>query len=47
MVGAGPWGLTLGARIRHGFRGVALRWICELDDDRRARAAAGRTRARG
>jgi predicted dehydrogenase len=37
LVGAGPWGLTLGrAMVR--LPGVDLRWICELDPERRAAA---------
>jgi predicted dehydrogenase len=37
LVGAGPWGLTLGrAMVR--LPGVDLRWICELDPGRRAAA---------
>lgn len=39
LVGAGPWGLTLGrAAVR--LPEVELRWICELDPERRALAAA-------
>jgi predicted dehydrogenase len=39
VVGAGPWGLTLtGAFARIGQ--VQVRWICELDPERRARAGA-------
>jgi predicted dehydrogenase len=39
LVGAGPWGLTLAGAFAR-VPGAALRWICELDGDRRARAAA-------
>ena len=38
LVGAGPWGLTL-ARALERAGGSPLRWICELDADRRADAA--------
>jgi predicted dehydrogenase len=39
LVGAGPWGMTLGrAMVR--LPGVDLRWICELDPARRSAAAA-------
>ena len=37
VIGAGPWGRTL-ARAFAGVEHVELRWICELDADRRARA---------
>jgi predicted dehydrogenase len=37
VVGAGPWGATL-ARAFARLNTVKLRWICELDDERRARA---------
>ena len=37
VIGAGPWGGTL-ARTFARLPGVDLRWICELDDDRRAAA---------
>ena len=37
LVGAGPWGLIL-ARAFSRVADVDLRWICEVDDDRRARA---------
>jgi predicted dehydrogenase len=39
LIGAGPWGLTLG-RAAARLPNVDLRWICELDDQRRATAAA-------
>jgi predicted dehydrogenase len=39
LVGAGPWGLTLG-RAAARLPEVDLRWICELDPQRRALAAA-------
>lgn len=39
LVGAGPWGLTLG-RAAARLPAVDLRWICELDPERRASAAA-------
>lgn len=39
LVGAGPWGLTLG-RAAAGLPNVDLRWICELNDERRQAAAA-------
>jgi predicted dehydrogenase len=39
LIGAGPWGLTLG-RAAARLPNVDLRWICELDDQRRASAAA-------
>jgi predicted dehydrogenase len=37
LVGAGPWGLTLG-RVMARLPEVELRWICELDPARRAGA---------
>lgn len=39
LVGAGPWGLTLGRAVAR-LPEVDLRWICELDPERRASAAA-------
>jgi predicted dehydrogenase len=45
LVGAGPWGLTL-ARAFASLEQVRLRWICELDSERRDRAAAAYPRAR-
>jgi predicted dehydrogenase len=39
LIGAGPWGLTLG-RAAARLQNVHLRWICELDDQRRASAAS-------
>lgn len=45
LVGAGPWGLTLGRAVAR-LPEVDLRWICELDPDRRALAAAIAPRAR-
>lgn len=39
LVGAGPWGLTLGRAVAR-LPEVDLRWICELDPQRRAIAAA-------
>jgi len=39
VVGAGPWGATL-ARAFARLDAVQLRWICELDDTRRAHARA-------
>jgi predicted dehydrogenase len=38
LIGAGPWGLTLGRAMAR-LPDVDLRWICELDPDRRAGAA--------
>ena len=38
LIGAGPWGLTLGRAMAR-LPEVDLRWICELDPDRRAGAA--------
>jgi predicted dehydrogenase len=45
LVGAGPWGLTLG-RAAARLPEVDLRWICELDPERRALAGAIAPRAR-
>ena len=39
VIGAGPWGETL-ARTFARVPGVDLRWICELDEHRRAEARA-------
>jgi predicted dehydrogenase len=39
LVGAGPWGLTLGRAVAR-LPEIDLRWICELDPERRAIAAA-------
>jgi predicted dehydrogenase len=39
LVGAGPWGLTLG-RVVARLPEVDLRWICELDPERRSNAGA-------
>jgi len=39
VVGAGPWGLLV-ARAFARARGAELRWICDLDDGRLARARA-------
>src|SRR6185312_1976116 len=38
LVGAGPWGMTLG-RAAAGLPNVDLRWICELNQGRRQAAA--------
>jgi len=38
LIGAGPWGLTLGRAMAR-LPDVDLRWICELDPERRAGAA--------
>jgi predicted dehydrogenase len=38
VVGAGPWGMTITGAMA-GLRQVGIRWICELDHVRRARAA--------
>src|SRR6266511_4002933 len=37
LVGAGPWGLVL-SRALERAAGAPLRWVCELDADRRAGA---------
>jgi predicted dehydrogenase len=39
LIGAGPWGLTLGRAMAR-LPELDLRWICELDPERRAGAAA-------
>lgn len=41
LVGAGPWGRTLAQAFMR-LPEVELRWLCELDDGRRAVAAAAR-----
>ncbi len=45
LVGAGPWGRTLGRAVMQ-LPDVDLRWICELDSARRADAGALAPRAR-
>jgi predicted dehydrogenase len=45
LVGAGPWGLTLGRAMLR-LPDVDLRWICELDPARRAAAGEIATGAR-
>jgi predicted dehydrogenase len=45
LVGAGPWGGTL-ARAFSRVEGARLRWICDVDPERRARAAAENPDAR-
>jgi predicted dehydrogenase len=45
VIGAGPWGLTLTGAFAK-LPQVSVRWICELDEERRARAAAVHTDAR-
>jgi len=44
VIGAGPWGGTL-TRTFERIPGVDLRWICDLDDHRRAAAQAVHPRA--
>jgi predicted dehydrogenase len=45
VIGAGPWGLTLtGAFAR--LPQVEVRWICDLDEERRTRAGAAHPEAR-
>src|SRR5262245_21820643 len=39
VIGAGPWGRTLTGAFA-GLPEARVRWICELDDERRARAGA-------
>ncbi len=39
VIGAGPWGLTLTGAFAS-LPQVEVRWICDLDQDRRARAGA-------
>jgi predicted dehydrogenase len=45
VVGAGPWGQTLAGAFAS-LADVRVRWICELDPERRARAAAAHPGAR-
>jgi predicted dehydrogenase len=45
LVGAGPWGLTLGRAMAR-LPEVELRWVCELDPARRAAAGEVAPRAR-
>jgi predicted dehydrogenase len=45
LVGAGPWGLTLGKAVSR-LPNVDLRWICELDPHRHAAARAMAPKAR-
>jgi predicted dehydrogenase len=45
IVGAGPWGLTLTSTFAR-LAQVQVRWICDLDEDRRARASAAHPDAR-
>ncbi|HXU00479.1 MAG TPA: Gfo/Idh/MocA family oxidoreductase [Polyangia bacterium] len=45
VIGAGPWGLTLTGAFAS-LPQVEVRWICDLDDDRRARAGAVHAAAR-
>jgi predicted dehydrogenase len=45
LVGAGPWGLTLARALRQAAE-AELAWICDLDGDRRARAAGANPGAR-
>jgi len=45
VIGAGPWGATL-ARTFAKVPGVDLRWICELDNSRRAEAQRAHPHAR-
>ena len=45
LVGAGPWGMTLGRAVAR-LPNVDLRWICELDSGRLAGAAAIAPQAR-
>src|SRR5678815_2246089 len=45
VIGAGPWGLTLtGAFAR--LPDAAIRWICDLDEERRRRAGVVHADAR-
>jgi predicted dehydrogenase len=44
LVGAGPWGLTL-ANAFERVPGSQLRWICEVDGQRRRAAAEAHPRA--
>jgi predicted dehydrogenase len=45
VIGAGPWGLTL-ANAFASLPQATVRWICELDERRRARASAAHPDAR-
>jgi len=45
VIGAGPWGQTLTGAFA-GLSEARVRWICELDDERRARAGAAHPDAR-
>jgi predicted dehydrogenase len=45
LIGAGPWGGTL-ARAFSRIEGARLRWICDVDPERRARTAAENPGAR-
>jgi predicted dehydrogenase len=45
VVGSGPWGLTLAGAFGR-LPQVQLRWICELEEERRARAALAHPDAR-
>ncbi len=45
IVGAGPWGLTLAGAFAS-LEQVRLRWICELDGERRGHAAAAHPHTR-
>ena len=45
VIGAGPWGQTL-TRAFAGLSEARVRWICELDDERRAQAGAAHPGAR-
>jgi predicted dehydrogenase len=45
VIGAGPWGLTLTNALAN-LPQVQLRWVCDLDEERRLRAAAAHPDAR-
>jgi predicted dehydrogenase len=45
LVGAGPWGMTLGRALARSTDG-GVAWICEVDAERRARAGAAHPGAR-
>ena len=45
LIGAGRWGTTLGRAVAR-VPGAELRWICEIDPERRSRAAEIHPRAR-
>jgi predicted dehydrogenase len=45
VVGAGPWGLTLTSAFAR-LAQVEVRWICELEEERRGRASAAHPDAR-